>query len=110
MKKKDEEEPLAKLVKLTKLMKIENVKISPNGPPKGANKWRSQDPKFAPESGKTKKPAEVVEAGGMRVDPALREDYENWRKDKIAEQQERRLQSQRKWEAARKAQAALRKE
>jgi hypothetical protein len=108
MKKKNEADPLEKLVKLTKLMKMENVRVAPKGPPKAANKWRSQDPKFASKPEKTEKPAGLVEAGGMQVDPARAQEYENWRLDKIAEQNERRIQSQRKWEAAKKARAALR--
>ncbi len=107
MKKKKDKDGLEKLVKLTKLMKQENVKVQPKGPVRGTNKWRSQEPRFAPKVEKA--PAEgLVEAGGMQVDPAVASDYENWRKDKIAEQEERRLQTQRKWEAIRKAKAALR--
>jgi hypothetical protein len=106
-KKKKDEEQLEKLVKLTKLMKMENVKVAPKGPPRATNKWRSQDPKFAPKPEKPKTEG-LVEAGGMQVDPSLASDYENWRKDKIAEQEERRLQTQRKWESIRKAKAALR--
>ncbi len=108
MKKKDKIDPLAKLVNLTKLINKDKVKIEPKGFMKGPNKWRSPDPKFAPKPEKTEKPANLIEAGGMQVDPARAEEYENWRKDKIAEQNERRIQTQRKWEAARKARAALR--
>ena len=104
-KKKDEEAALAKLMKLTKLMKTENVKVAPKGPARATNKWRSQDPKFAPKS---EKPADLVQAGGMDVDPARWEEYENWRKDKIEEANNRRIQSERKFEAAKKARAALR--
>ncbi len=95
-KKKNEEAELAKLMKLTKLMKQENVRVAPKGPPKVRNKWRSYDPKFAPKSEAREG---LVEAGGMQVDPSLKEDYENWRKDKIAEQNERRLQAERKAKA-----------
>lgn len=100
MKKKDGEESLAKLMKLTKLIKTEHVKVAPKGPPKTGNKWRSQDPKFAP---KAEKPADLVQAGGMDVDPARREEYENWRKDKIEEQNNRRIQAERKALSAKKA-------
>ena len=100
MKKKDEANPLDKLVKLTKLMKKEKIKIAPKGPPKADNKWRSQAPKFAP---KEQKPAGLVEAGGMQVDPSRREEYENWRADKIAEQNDRRIQAERKARAAQQA-------
>ncbi len=105
MKKKSkikdtEEETLAKLVKMTKLMKMENVRVAPKGPARPANKWRSQEPKFAP---KAEKSTDVVQAGGMDVDPARQQEYENWRKDKEEEQNFRRVQAQRKAEAARKA-------
>src|SRR5579872_5763135 len=46
MKKKNDEESLAKLVKLTKLLKQDKVKVQPLGAPRSTNKWRSQDPKF----------------------------------------------------------------
>jgi len=93
MKKKNDDDAMDKLVKLTKLMKQENVKIAPKGPPKGANKWRSQVPKFTP---KPQKSSDVVEAGGMQVDPSLKEAYDNWRQDKIAEQNERRAMAERR--------------
>jgi len=105
VKKKDDEEALEKLMKLTKLMKKENVRVAPKGPPKASNKWRSQDPKFA---AKPEKAADVVEAGGMDVDPARREEYENWRKDKLEEANTRRVQAERKFAAAKKARAAQR--
>ncbi len=107
-KKKNDDAALEKLVKLTKLITKEKVKIEPKGFIRSPNKWRSSEPKFSPKPEKTVKPEDVVEAGGMKVDPALASDYENWRKDKLAEQEERRIQSQRKWEAAKKARAALR--
>jgi hypothetical protein len=103
MKGKKEEDGFDKLMKLTKLMKQENVKVAPKGASKGANKWRSQDPKFAE---KKEKSADSVEAGGMQVDPSLKDEYENWRKDKIEEQNFRRMAAERKAkaeEAARKA-------
>jgi len=101
MNKKDEEE-LAKLVKFTKIMKKENIKVAPKGPPKGANKWRQQDPKFTPSAPKPANP-NLVEAGGMRVDPSLKDAYEQWRQDKIIEQNERREMAQRRAKAKRDA-------
>ena len=99
-KKKKDEDALEKLVKLTKLMKMENVKVAPKGPPKAANKWRSQDPKFTL---KEKPAAETVEAGGMQVDPSLKNEYEQWRQDKIVEQNERREMAERRAKAKRAA-------
>lgn len=96
-KEKEGVDPLAKLVNLTKLIKNEKVKIEPRGPGRSDNKWRSKDPKFSPKADSSK---ETVEAGGMRVDPSLKDEYENWRKDKLAEQEERRRQAKRKAEAA----------
>jgi hypothetical protein len=107
-KKKDEEDPMEKLMKLTKVMKEEKVKVAPKGPPKAANKWRSTDPKFA-EKPETEKPSNVVQAGGMQVDPSLKDEYEQWRADKIAEQNERRLQAERKAKAAAEREAEERK-
>ena len=109
MKKKVvNDKALEKIVNLTKLIKKDKVKIEPKGYVRGPNKWRSQEPKFTPKPEKVEKTEGLVSAGGMEVDPARAEEYENWRKDKIAEQNERRIQSQRKWEAAKKARAALR--
>ena len=51
-KNKKEQDPLDKLMKLTRIMKRENVAVSPKGPAKAVNKWRSQDPKFAPKAEK----------------------------------------------------------
>ncbi len=107
-KKKGKVDPLEKLVNLTKLLNKDKVKIEPTGYTRGPNKWRSPDPKFAQKPENTSKPEGLVEAGGMQVDPALAEQYENWRKDKLAEQEERRIQTKRKWEAVRKARAAMR--
>jgi hypothetical protein len=108
MKKKVDEKALAKIVNLTKLIKKDKVAIEPKGYVRGPNKWRSPEPKFAPKKEQVEKPAGLVEAGGMQVDPARAEEYENWRKDKLAEQEERRIQARRKWEAVKKARAALR--
>ncbi len=105
-KKKDEGDDLSKLMKLTKLMKMENVKVAPKGPAKARNKWRSYDPKFAPKPEKEEKKEGLVEAGGMMVDPSLKEEYEAWRKDKEAEQQERRLQRERREKAEQERRAA----
>jgi len=99
MKKKDEDE-LAKLVNLTKMLKKENVKVAPKGPPKSVNKWRSAEPKFAP---KTPKTSDTVEAGGMQVDPSLKDAYEQWRQDKIVEQNERREMALRRAKAKKAA-------
>lgn len=100
-KKKKEIDPLEKLARLTKLLNQDKVKVIPLGPVRTTNKWRSQDPKFAPKISETEN---LVEAGGMKVDPSLKDEYENWRKDKIAEQNERREQAVRKWKAAKEAQ------
>ena len=100
--KKDAVDPMEKLLKLTKLLKKDKVAVEPLVPARGVNKWRSYDPKFAP---KAEKPANVVEAGGMEVDPARKEEYENWRKDKLAEQNARRAQFHRKALAAAKERA-----
>lgn len=103
MEENKEDESLKKLMKLTKLMKEENVKVAPKGPPKAANKWRGRDPKFSP---KTEKPVESVDVGGMQVDPARKEEYENWRKDKLEEQNDRRAAAARKAKAAEDARKA----
>jgi len=103
MKKKNNEDELAKLVRLTKMLKKDNVKVAPKGPPpRGPNKWRQQDPKFAPPM---PKPANqnLVEAGGMQVDPSLKDAYEQWRQDKIAEQNARREMAERRLKAKRAA-------
>ena len=102
-KKKPDEDGLEKLMKLTKIMKTEKVRVAPKGPARVSNKWRSEDPKF---SAKHEKPTDVVQAGGMDVDPSLKEEYENWRKDKIEEQNYHRDQAKRKYEAAKKARIA----
>jgi hypothetical protein len=102
-KKKTGEAELTKLVRLTQLIKQDKVEVVPKAFPRGVNKWRSYEPKFEP---KTAKSENVVEAGGMKVDPSLKDAYELWRQDKIAEQNERRAQSLRKWEAAKAARQA----
>ena len=82
-------------------MKQEKVRVSPKGMmTRAANKWRSDAPKFA---AKPEKSTNLVQAGGMEVDAARAEEYENWRKDKIEEANERRVQSQRRFKAAREA-------
>ena len=98
-----EDADLAKLMKLTRLMKAENVKVAPKGPPKAANKWRGADPHFTP---KVEKPATTVEAGGMQVDPSRQTEYENWRKDKVEEQNARRAAAERHAKAAAEARKA----
>src|ERR1700676_1466715 len=92
-------------MKLTKLMKDEKVHVAPKGPTRPGNKWRSQDPKFAE---KKQKPADLIQAGGMDVDPARKDEYENWRKDKIEEKNNRRAQAERKYKAAAAARKAMR--
>lgn len=92
-------DPLEKLMKLTRIMKDENVKVSPKGPPKGANKWRGKEPKFEPQA---PKPENLVDGGGMQVDPARKEEYDAWRKQKELEQADRIAAMKRKAEAARK--------
>jgi hypothetical protein len=81
-KEKDEASELAKLVRLTKMIKDEKVKIEPTPPGRGPNKWRSKDPKF---NLKEEKPAELVEGGGMMVDPSVKSEYDQWRQEKQAE-------------------------
>ena len=70
-KKKDDGKALEKLMNLTKMITKEKVKIEPKGFVRGPNKWRSAEPKFAPKPEKTEKPSNLVQAGGMEVDPAL---------------------------------------
>jgi hypothetical protein len=95
------DDAMEKLMKLTKTIKMENIKVAPKGPVRGGSKWRQVEPKF---NARQDKPADsqLVEAGGMQVDPSRQEEYENWRKDKIEEQNERRLMNQRRAEAKRK--------
>ena len=102
MKKKPKEDPMEKLLKLTKLLKRDKVAIEVKAPARGVNKWRSYDPKFGP---KPEKAENVVQAGGMDVDPARQQEYENWRKDKLAEQNDRRVQYHRNALAKAKARA-----
>lgn len=97
--KKDEDE-LAKLVKLTKLLKRDNVSIAPSVTLRAVNKWRNKDPKFTP---KVQASENLVEGGGMQVDPSLKNEYDQWRQDKIAEQNERRAMNLRRFEAKKKA-------
>ena len=99
-KEKSTVDPMDKLLKLTKLLKRDNVRVAPQEPPRPANKWRNRDPKFSP---KAPTASNVVEAGGMQVDPSLKEAYDLWRQDKIAEQEERRAMGLRRLEAKRQA-------
>ncbi len=103
-KKKETDDPLEKLLKLTKLLKRDNVRVTPQEPPRAANKWRNKDPKFSP---KPQAASNLVEAGGMQVDPSLKEAYDLWRQDKLAEQAERRAMGLRRLEAKRAARKAL---
>jgi hypothetical protein len=104
MKKKNEEDALGKLIKLTRLIKGDKVKIEPVPLGRGPNKWRSKDPKFAPKAAAPG--AQLVEAGGMQVDPSLKDAYDQWRQDKIVEQNERREMAARRAEAKRAARKA----
>jgi hypothetical protein len=89
---------IQKLLKITKLLKKDKVRVEETRlAPRTTNKWRSSNPNFAP---KTEKPTNTVEAGGMQVDPSLQQEYENWRKDKIQEANERRESNIRRWKAA----------
>ncbi len=98
MKKKKSQDELAKLMKVTELLKRDGVVVAPKSPPKGANKWRGKEPKFAAKAeGRT----DLVDGGGMQVDPARKAEYDAWRADKLAEENERRAAKQRKYEAAR---------
>lgn len=103
MKKKNDEETLGKLMKLTKLIQGDKVKVEPAPLGRGPNKWRSKDPKFAP---KAEQRSDLVEAGGMQVDPSLKDAYDQWRQDKIVEQNERREMAARRAEAKRAARKA----
>lgn len=81
--KKEKPDDLAKLLRLTQLIKKDKVEVSKQGEPqRSTNKWRSAEPKFAPKEN-TKKPEGLIEAGGMEVDPARQQEYENWRQDKL---------------------------
>jgi hypothetical protein len=103
MKKELPKESLEKLEKLTKLLKRDKVAIEPKGPVRSNNKWRSGNPKYVE---KAPKPQNLIQAGGMEVDPSRKEEYDNWRKDKIEEQNYRRGQMERKFKAAREAKSA----
>jgi hypothetical protein len=103
VKKQKKDDPFDKLMHLTKLIKTEKISVAKRGFVRSANKWRSQEPKFAE---KTQKPEDVVEAGGMQVDPALREQYDNWRKDKEEEQKYRRTLAERRRKAEEEARKA----
>ncbi len=97
-------DPMEKLLKLTQLLKRDNVRVAPQEPPRAVNKWRNKDPKF---SAKPQAASNLVEAGGMQVDPSLKEAYDLWRQDKLAEQAERRAMGLRRLEAKRNARKAL---
>lgn len=107
MAKELDPESLKKLEKLTKLIKKDKVNIEEKKITlRRGNKWRSTDPKFAPKAPKAEN---TVQAGGMDVDPALAREYENWRKDKIEEQNNFRIQQERKAKAAREKAEAERR-
>ena len=100
---KKKADPMEKLLKLTKLLKQDKVSVEIKGAPaRGPNKWRSYDPKFGP---KPEKSQNVVQAGGMEVDPSLKNEYENWRKDKEALENDQRMRMHRKALAAAKERA-----
>lgn len=103
MKKETDKDALEKLVNLTKRMKKENIKVAPKSPPKGANKWRSADATFA---AKPKKPENLVDGGGMQVDPSLKSEYDAWRETKLEEQRDRLAARARKAEADQKRREA----
>lgn len=98
-KKKDEEVSLAELMKLTKLIKEKKVNVEGKSVfQRRPNPFRSQDPKFAP---KAPKPENLVKVGEIEVDPSLKDEYEQWRKDKEEEQKFRREDAARRARAAR---------
>jgi hypothetical protein len=95
MKKKPKDEALEKLVDATKKIKRENI------PPesqayKPDTRWRGREPKFAP---KGEKPANLINVGGMEVDPSRQKEYEQWHADKLAEQKDRQAQMERNYNA-----------
>ena len=82
VKKETEEDRMAKLVRLTKLMKEKKVVVSKEKQTFAApttNKWRSSNPKFAEPA---KPSPTAVDAGGLKVDPSLKDEYDAWRKEK----------------------------
>jgi hypothetical protein len=91
MKSKDEGPEMDKLMRLTKLMKDEKIKVK-KMPTSRNNKWRSEEPKFSERS---EKPADLVQGGGMNVDPSRKEEYDAWRKAKEDEQNSGRPRIQR---------------
>lgn len=105
LKKKEKVDELARLIRLTKLIQKDKVKVEPIPLGRGPNKWRSKDPKFAP---KPEKPTDLVDGGGMQVDPSRQAEYEQWRQDKIAEQNERRESALRRAAARRQLRDANR--
>jgi len=87
--KPQDEDPMEKLMKLTKKLKGKTVAVKTLGPVRTTNKWRTPEPKFEEKKPKSEN---TVKVGEMDVDPALAQEYENWRKDKEQEQAYRREQ------------------
>lgn len=81
MAKKDDPAALEKLLKLTKLIKTEKVAVTKKGEAR-PNKYRTAEPKFEPKGPKRE---DLVDGGGMDVDPDRKKEYDNWRADKLAE-------------------------
>lgn len=75
-----EEESLAKLFKLTKMIKAEKISVAKKGEIK-STKWRSKEPKFEEK----KKRDDLVNGGGMEVDAERKTEYDQWREEKEAE-------------------------
>lgn len=95
-------ESLEKLEKLTKLLKRDKVDVKAKAPQRWVNKWRTAEPKFKDPAPKAEN---TVQAGGMDVDPSLKDEYENWRKDKETDHYSIRFKVHRQGLAAAKARA-----
>jgi len=77
-----DEQALKKLVSLTKHLKEEKIKVKQLKPPSRNNKWKQEEPKFGE---KRSKPDNIVQAGGMAVDPSRQSEYEAWHQAKHEE-------------------------
>ncbi len=93
----EDDNPFEQLLKLTKLMKGGKIRVAPKPIARGPNKWRSENPKFGP---KPEKSGNVVRVGEMDVDVSLKDEYEQWRLDKLEEQKHHRLEAERRARAA----------
>jgi len=91
MKKKKKDDTPASPEEIQKLARLVDTSA------KYVNKWRTSNPKFEPKE--EKKTEGLVEAGGMMVDPSLKNDYDLWRQDKEREQAERRAQREKRKQA-----------